>query len=51
MLPNFGAPKIINFTFGTTGNLLFLGVPILNHITVHVIKGTNKSFSVLLIQI
>ena len=26
--------KIINFPFGTNGNLLFIGVPILKHITV-----------------
>ena len=31
---NFGTPKIVNFVFGTNGNLLFIGVPILKHITV-----------------
>ena len=31
---NSGNLKIINFSFGTMKNLLFLGVPILKHITV-----------------
>ena len=35
MCPNFGTPKIINFLFRTNGKfIIFLGVPILKHITV-----------------
>ena len=33
MCPNFGTPKIINFPFGKLFPL-FLGVPIIKHITV-----------------
>ena len=31
----FETPKIINFPFETNGKLIILGVPILNHIRVH----------------
>ena len=34
MCPNIETPKIINFTSGSNGTLLFLGVPILKHIMV-----------------
>ena len=34
MCLSIGTPKIINFPFGKMENLLFLGVPILKHITV-----------------
>ena len=31
MCLNIGAPKSINFPFGTNGKLMLLGVPILKH--------------------
>ena len=46
MCPNFGTPKIINFSFRTNGKmLLLLSGPILMHITVVKIlqKLTNQN--------
>ena len=34
MFLNIGAPKIINFPFGTNGKLMFFDVPILKHFKV-----------------
>ena len=35
MCPNFGTPKIINFTFGTNGKVIALSVPIFKHFLVN----------------
>ena len=46
-----GHLEIINFPFGTNGNLLFIGVPILKHITVFgvilEINGKVMSYGIL----
>ena len=34
MCSNVGTPKIINFSFGTNGKLMILGVPIFKHFRV-----------------
>ena len=40
MCQNTGAPKNINFPFGTNGKLMVLGVPILMHFRIHILNKT-----------